>query len=68
MLDYTPEQRAHLLLVKEVVAEAIQSEHIVSIKDLVDEVLADINDHSVVSNNSIDRMIDERQAVSLIVR
>ena len=42
------------------------------VKDAVDEVLADINDHSLVVNNvdyynEIDRQIDYHQSVTLIL-
>jgi len=67
MLNYTEAQRANLLIVKEVVAEAIKEDHLNYILSEVNEVLADINDHSAPVNQSIDRMIDERQCVSIIV-
>ena len=50
MLEYTEAQRAHLRLVRELTAKAVQELHISSIKSLVSEVLDDINDHTPVVN------------------
>ncbi len=50
MLNYTKAQRAHLLLVNEVVVEVMRDDYINHIITDVNEVLDDINDHSPAVN------------------
>ncbi len=72
MLNYTAKQRAHLALVRDLSAKAVQELHLNHIKSLVDEVLDDINDHTPIVNNpsyedlmkEMDTMIDEEQRFS----